>query len=1477
MDVSDNNLFVVGIGASAGGLDAIQQLFDHMPTDTGMSFVIIQHLSPDFKSLMPELLAKHTKMKIFTAEDQQTIKPNCIYLNQRDKNLKVKGYKFVLSDKGPKNNLNLPIDIFFRSLGEEHKSCSVGIILSGTGSDGTKGIRTIKETGGTIIVQEPSSAQFDGMPNSAISTNFVDHIQKPGEIAAILLNLAKHHIQLNINTVKKTDGKPNEVVFLQILEEIRKGNGIDFRKYKENTLLRRLEKRMSVNNIDSLHNYYTFLQSSVREKEDLAQDFLIGVTSFFRDIEAFNVLRNSIVPQICKNKNDTETIRIWVAGCSTGEEAYSIAMLFDEYIRLNRLNFDFKIFATDVDTHALYIAGNGNYSPGINHEIFNNFMEDYFVKAGDSVQAKKRIRERIVFSSHNLLSDPPFIKMDFVSCRNLLIYLDNKSQQKVLSDFQHALNMFGFLFLGNSESLGEVGKSFRVIDSKWKIFQNISESKQPYMPQINETTVGTLTIKNPAMPLAKQEYRYKENPSTVFYKYLSDKYSPSCIFVNDDFNIFFIKGDAGKRLVHQEGIFQNNLLEVVPPNISDIIKNGIRALKTEGKNTIVKGVPIGPEDNQKSVDISFYKPDAPNLDDAYIIQFSEDEPLGEDKLLELKNLPADEISKQKIKGLEEELKEVKARLRNAIEELEINNEELQSSNEELMTSNEELQSTNEELQSVNEELHAVNSELQEKNKELQELNNDMINLLNSTQIGTLFLDMELKIRKFTPELQKHFDLEENDIGRTISSFASNFNENVRKTIIENSKKTLANLINHEEKIVDSEGNFYLLRISPFVTADKKIDGVVITFVGINLLEQTREKLQISQRKYKQLFKHINIGLLHGKIITDQEGNPVDYEYLDVNPTYEEQTGLKKEDIIGTRATKTEPKMKSDTVDWLKLYGHTAKTGERQTVEVYSDLQETQFILNVFSPGDNEFAAAYTDITYLKEIEKELLIREQELIKVQKATQTGSWYLDFDTERTTWSGQLFKMYGLDVDDPILPYTEQYRLYTGESWDVLSSAIENIKKTHEPYEHELQTVKKDGTNGWVWVRGEVILDEGNEAIGIWGATQDITKYKTIERDLVDARKKADSANIHKNYFLANMSHEIRTPMNSVLGFSDLLKDDEVTREERDRYIEIIDSNAHQLLKLIDDIIDVASIESNQLKISMGECKVAQMLSNLKEIHTKNNKLKPEVRFVLNYPEEYKNLSIKTDCGRLQQVISNLLNNALKFSDKGSINFGFNIEDEGIAFYVKDQGIGIPQEKIDEIFTRFNQLNYGKEAVFGGTGLGLAISKGITELLGGSIVVDSVVGQGSEFKVAFPSVSYSQNKPVETKAQPKTDYNNSFKGKKILIAEDEPLVQIYFKATLKAFDLDIVFANDGEEAVNLYNNDIDIVLMDIRMPKMNGYEAIEKILETNPAAKIIVHTAYAMVEEKEKCIKAGCVGYINKPISRNVLLEELKKHLS
>jgi two-component system CheB/CheR fusion protein len=1337
----DGEYHVVGIGASAGGLDAVQQFFDALPNNTGNAYVIVQHLSPDFKSLMPELLAKHTGMKIYTAKSNQILKPNCIYLNQRAKNLGIKNNKFVLFDKAPKDHLNLPIDILFHALGEYYKDKALGVILSGTGSDGSRGIKTIKEAGGTILVQDPESAQFNGMPNSAISTSLADFILPPKELAEKIVQFTGNRLQLDS---EQDSGSDNERAFQAILSEIKKHSGVNFKKYKVNTLLRRLEKRITLHNIQSLKDYLKFIKQDEKERSAIVQEFLIGVTSFFRDREAFATLKNTVIPEICKKKEKHDIIRVWIPGSSSGEEVYSIALLFEDYIRKNKLGLDYKIFATDIDKIALQRASIGSYPVNNCAEIDKEYLEEYFLKSGDKIQIVKRIREKVVFSYHDLTNDPPFIKVDLISCRNLLIYFSNQAQKLVLAGFQFALNKNGFLFLGSSESLGKLDTLFRTIDNKNKIFQNLYKDKR----------FGSEGLPiDYSFRLADRSFTQTDNVTAntgksrqnelYYYKFLSKKHAPVTVFIDQEFTVQFIMGDFKKWYSSEDGVYTNNLLNMVSSELSTIIRNGIRRLSSSKKSISIKNLVYEIDEKKISTDLIFeIVEDNDSLHKIFLVQFDDNQSNAQTDQIVLSNSDISNFSKQRIEDLEFELKENRNELQNVVEELEASNEELQSSNEELMSSNEELQSSNEELQSVNEELYTVNTEFQEKNKELENLNNDVNNLLNSTDIGTLFLDTNLSIRKFTPAIKRVFKLEESDIGRSIASFASEFEDDTRKAIISDSKQALEQLSTFEKEIRDNNLNWYLLRINPFITSDKKIEGVLLTFVDVSSLKQAESELGESEKRLQEALVAGNMAwwemeLPSGKVVFNKN----------------------KTTMIGRKA---------------------------EDFKHYTDF------INIVHPDDKQIS--------------------------MRAMQKH------------------------IDGKADHYECEYRIQNGE-----------------------------GKYQWFQDIGKIVFQSEEKTL-ISGIVLEITQKKKGELLLIEAKKKAEVANVYKNQFLANMSHEIRTPMNGLVGFAELLKDDNLSSEAKNRYVNIIESSSNQLLNLINDIIDVSKIEAGELGVTIDTCHVGTMMFELEDTFNeiKHQRDKKNVSIIALVSEEFRDLAIKTDPNRLKQVLSNLISNALKFTEEGEITFSYTVKRKKVVFTVQDTGIGIPKDKLELIFERFQQIAQPETGIQEGTGLGLAISAGIIELLGGKIKVSSIEGKGSKFTFELPY------KPAEASIT-STDKSNEldlhvFKNKKILIAEDDPINRIYLEEILTNTSLKTLWANNGAEALDLFkaNEDLDLVVLDIRMPIMNGIVAANNMLQLKPSTRIIAQTAYAMEEDKERCFQAGFVDYISKPLQKQQLLE-------
>ncbi len=1475
-----DDFFIVGIGASAGGLDAIQKLFSSLPDNSGMAFVIVQHLSPDFKSLMPELLAKYTKMPIHTSADKQIIKPNNIYLNQRNKNLHIKGNKLYLLDKGPKQNLNLPIDIFFHTLGEEVKEKSIGIILSGTGSDGSRGIKTIKEAGGTIIVQDTKSAQFDGMPNSAISTHLVDFILSPEQIAETLVRIPSLSQKISVldNTTENQEIS-NEEIYQELLRFIYTKFGIDYRKYRRNTLLRRIEKRMTLLNLSSLAEYYNYLTSNEDEQKLINLDFLIGVTSFFRDKSAFEVIEKRVIPEILKNKSKSDTIRVWIAGCSTGEEAYSIAMLFDDYIRKNNLHIDFKIFATDVDIRSLSHASKGVYKANIINEVPPKYVQNYFTKSADNLQIISRLRDKILFSQNNVLKDPPFIKLDLAICRNMLIYFNNNAQQEVLENMHFGLNENGILFLGSSESLGDLQKYFNNFDTNWKIYQKNGPHKLNYRVRSSEINIQprnnlSSTVFEPIVS------RNRINTNESYLRALVDNFTPSCIIADLDSNILYIHGDAGKKLNFSSGVFQNNLLSLISDNNAALLRKGIRQHKSTKETVKVSNIKVRLNEVDFEYDVKISSAKIDN-DRVLLFTFSEDREVSE-KVKNINYDSEDSLVEIRIEELEDELRTKKLELQNIVEELETSNEELQSSNEELMASNEELQSTNEELQSVNEELYTVNTELQEKNTELVELHDDINNLLNSTEIGTLFLDTDLKIRKFTKNLTEHFNLKSEDVGRPISSFASNFSNNIQQSIIAESNIVLDQQITIENEVQDHQGNFYLKRISPFLTSENKVGGVVLTFIGINALKKaTKDVLRIKD-ELNRAQKISKVGSWYWDINDDaMTWTDQLYRIFNVSPSLPALHFQDQEELFSEQSWKHY----HDAIKKVK------KTGTSFSIELKvvgagnsNTSGESRWVLALGEAVYNEkdiliaLRGTFQDINEHKQLVDNLKYQEEFTRKITETSPNGIYIFNFRTGINEFmNSQYEKILGYSMKEINEKSQEQFLdLFHPKDLQTVMNHMEDIQNGVEHSKVEYRFKHKEGH--WVWcysIDSPFEKDEEGNVISMIGVFIDNSDQKQIEQELIYAKQHAEAANIEKNNFLSNMSHEIRTPINGIIGFADLLKDQDLTTKEREQYIEIIDSNSVQLLSLIDDILDISKLEAQELKINLVNLDLHKLLKELNLSYSKRlDKLnKTKVNIELDVPSSKRLKRMRTDVLRLRQVLSNLLDNAIKFTEQGTITFGYELKDDFVEFFVKDEGVGIPKEKMGNIFSRFGQAHVNEIEKYGGTGLGLAICDGIVDLLGGSIDVKSEQNKGSHFFFTLPLLEDGKEIDDDAPDVKEIDFE-LFKNKKIIVVDDEPNILSYYEKVLCKVNIDCVFATNGKDAVEKFkmHPDTDLILMDIRMPIMNGYEAVKHILKIDDSVKIIAQTAYAMSNEEWIVLNVGCVDYIAKPIIKDELYQKL-----
>ncbi len=822
---------VVGIGASAGGLEALQDFFSNMSAQPEAAFVVVQHLSPDHKSFMDELLSRHTAIPVEVAKDGTPVAINRIYLIPPKMNMTIRGGVLYLTEVVGRG-LNLPIDIFLRSLAEDQRSNAVAVILSGTGSDGTLGMRAVKECGGMTLVQSDHDAKFDGMPRSAIATGMIDLILPAGELAKELSSFLQHPLFAHSDNSEHLMLQ-NQKQYNRILSILHEAKNVDFSCYKQTTIIRRLEKRISINRFNEISEYVDFLTSTPQEVETLFNEILIGVTRFFRDLPAFETLEKTVLPAIFHGHKSNSEIRVWIAGCSTGEEAYSIAILLKEYMLSNRILADVKIFATDIDEKSLKYAAIGFYPGNISADVPPKYLAKYFAPHGNGYQINADLRRMIIFAPQNVIDDPPFFKLNLITCRNFLIYITPETQQKVLASFHVGLKDDGILFLGSSESLGKMADGFDTLDSKAKIFRKRNGYKPEYVPR--NPSSGSLHLNKPGLMSHNPAGRLTQDNRQLLaiLEEIDNTFLPPSVVTDSNCNIIYTIRNAGNLLQMASGRMTANLLRMLPKEVSVLVSSMIR--RAEKKDEII------------SADVTFNKRPMnvkckrilPGDDDTAFYYISFEEIVKKKEIPQSSAINTPDLSgryQERIDDLENEVLQQKESLQAAVEELETSNEELQASNEELVASNEELQSTNEELQSVNEELYTVNTEHVRKLEEILELNADYDNLLSNTQIGTLFLDTNLVIRKISRIASEITDILQTDAGRPLHHLSLNslYPEFIHDVDEVNSTKQRI------ERELPFHDKIYLMRIVPYLVDKDTVKGIIISFVDL-----TESKLSMS--------------------------------------------------------------------------------------------------------------------------------------------------------------------------------------------------------------------------------------------------------------------------------------------------------------------------------------------------------------------------------------------------------------------------------------------------------------------------------------------------------------------------------------------------------------------------------------------------------------------------------------------------------
>ncbi len=931
---------VVGVGASAGGLEALQGLFDHLPSNPGVAFVVVQHRATDHTSVMKALIEKHTKLPVHDIEDGMKIEPDTIYLAPADKDVSILHGVLYLVEPPPRVGVHLWIDSFLRALARDEAERAIGIILSGTGSDGTLGLKEIKAAGGMVMAQKEEQAKYDSMPRSAIETGMVDFIL-PVEKMGKQLEQYVHHPYLAPRKTPETRDKAEsqiQKIFLLIRNQI----GNDFSHYKRNTIRRRIARRLAVHQIEDLDDYIKLLQESPDEAGILAREMLITVTNFFRDREAWDSLTEQVLRPLVKQKPPETPLRVWVAGCATGEEAYTVAIALQEQMEENSRRHLLQIFATDLDEESINVGRRGVYPKSIATDVAPARLTRFFTEEGNNYKIKNSIRECIVFAKHNLIKDSPFFKLDLVCCRNVLIYLDSSVQKRLIPMFHHTLNPGGVLFLGESESIGTFADLFAPVDARHKIFRR-KTLETAYEPALADLGY------HPPLDVTRERLRAAppaHDAAEVAERVILRDYSLPCVLVDENFNIVYFNGDTSKYLNQPSGKPTSNIIQMARPEIHFKLNLLLKRAFHEKHIAMEKDVQIRVNDHYLDTDIVVRPVAEAGAGDNLMLVVFKSRP-KEKEPGELAPVPPGLPEQEKdgrVHELEQELQSTREYLQTTIEELETSNEELKSTNEELDTSREELQSTNEELRTVN-------FEHQQKIDEVSKAYDDLNNLLGATEVAALFLDRDLRIRRFTPATRKIFRLIERDVGRPLDDISTTLQYPALPTDIGHTIETLT----RTDKEVASTGGWYHVQIVPYRTTANVIGGAVVTFIDIGLAEAIVETVR------------------QPLLILDQ-----DLKIITANPAFYQCFRTRPEETVGVR-----------------IY----ELGNNQW-----DLPELRKLLEQIVPQDTKFEGFQVQATFPKIGPRTMLLNARQTIR--KGEATGRILLAFEdiTDRPKAGGQ-----------------------------------------------------------------------------------------------------------------------------------------------------------------------------------------------------------------------------------------------------------------------------------------------------------------------------------------------------------------------------------------------------------------------------------------------------------------------------------------
>ncbi|MFN0151328.1 MAG: CheR family methyltransferase [bacterium] len=1521
---------IVGVGASAGGLEAFTELLKHLPLDTGMAFVLVQHLDPHHASALVQLLTRATKLPVREVTDKLRVEPNCIYVIPPNTSIVISKRVLKLEPRDRAPTPHRPIDQFFESLAEDQRDRAIGVVLSGSATDGTLGIEAVKAEGGISFAQD-SSARYESMPRSAVAAGCVDFVLSPKGIAEELARIAKHPLvsarrgairthaesgraaasaddrddsaaPTNLRGPPRTsrtrprvaakNGQPappgrNDAESLRnILLLLRDHGGADFSQYKPGTIQRRISRRMILGEQATIEAYEKFLRGNAAELNALYSDVLISVTSFFRNPHAFDVLRRKVFPKLLQERTE-QPIRVWVLGCSMGQEAYSIAMTFLEAAEKSPGTRKLQVFATDLNDALLDKARHGVYPKSLAQEMTPERLRRFFVEDDGGYRVKKSLRAMIAFARQNLLVDPPFSRMDVISCRNVLIYFEASLQKRAIPIFHYALNPHGFLFLGASESIGEFEDLFDEVDGKLRIYSKKAalghafqlsakkgrgEKSAPV--RARRAAAGAVPGMAPASPPAEITAQREADRISI------DQFAPPGVLIDSDMQILQFRGPTGAYLESPTGKASFDVLRMARKGLMLPLRAAIDKAKKENKTVRKQSVRIGPSGRSRTVNLCVMP--LKNLRERCFLILFEDAEQGPRAARELAlspALPAGRTDRsrrvgesRRVADLETELAETRDYLQSIQEQYEAANEELQASSEEIQSANEELQSINEELEtskeeleSANEELTTVNDEMANRNSELGRLNTDLLNVQTSSRLAIVMLGRDLTVRRFSAQAEKQFNILASDIGRPFGRVRHDFAGADLESFVAD---VIATGLERQREVQDQHGRWFSLRACPYLTLDNKPDGAVLVLVDIDDLKKTERGIAEARDYAENVIATVREPLL---VLDDrlrvESANRAFFETFRVARA---RTIGKFIFDLGNRQWDI-PRLRQ------LLEGVLPQSGERVddflVEHEFNHLGKRTMALSARRvrgmQGQNErILLAIDDITertrvldVLREADQRLrFVMDTMPQKIFTARPTG----DVDYFNPQWS-----------EFTGLPF-EEIRGWGWRQFIHPEDLEENLRVWQEsidsgaPFEFQHRFRRADGEYRGHFTRALPMRDADGKTVMWVGSSTDVHEQRTTANQLQQYATDLTEADRRKTEFLAMLAHELRNPLAPIRNALEIMRLTHGESEAVKSASQMMERQTNHMVRLVDDLLDVSRINQGKIGLRMAPVELASVVNHAVEAaRVQCASLAIELSVTLPRRPIYLN----ADPARLAQVFGNLLNNACKFTERGGL-IALTVEREGddAVIHVRDNGIGMKAEHIPHIFDLFVQLDTSLERSVGGLGIGLTLVKSLVELHRGTVDVHSAgAGAGSEFVVRLPVTAEAPEAPPPPQEVPQATVS----GLRILVVDDNRDAAVSLGMLLNMSGNQTHIAYDGLEALEaaaVFRP--DVVLLDIGLPSLNGYEVARRMRELPGGAALVIValTGWGQDEDRQRSADAGFDGHLVKPLEYAVLMTML-----